>query len=147
VRACQAAGGRRGRYRRDAGFTILEVLVVVAIIGMLIGLVAPAALRQLGGARQSIAKQSIERLSTVLDLYALDMGVYPTTDQGLLALLRKPAGAGNWNGPYLKGDAVPVDPWSRPYTYRRPSQRPGKDFDLCSGGPNGQVAGPEMVCN
>ena len=132
---------------REAGFTILEVLVVVAIIGLLIGLVAPAALRQLGGARQSIVKQSIERLGTVLDLYALDMGSYPTGEQGLVALLRKPAGAGNWNGPYLKGDAVPMDPWNRPYIYRRPSQRPGRDYDLCSTGPNGEANQAELICN
>ena len=67
----------------DAGFTILEILVVITIIGLLIGLVAPAALRQLGGARVSVAKQSIERLSTVLDLYSLDMGSFPSTEQGL----------------------------------------------------------------
>lgn len=121
--------------------------MVVAIIGLLIGLVAPAALRQLGGARVSIAKQSIERLTTVLDLYALDMGGYPTTEQGLAALLRKPAGAGNWNGPYLKGDVVPLDPWNRPYTYRRPAQRPGRDYDLCSSGPNGDATGADMICN
>src|SRR6476646_9497678 len=103
---------------REAGFTILEILVVITIIGLLIGLVAPAALRQLGGARVSVAKQSIERLSTVLDLYNLDMGSYPTTEQGLAALMKKPAGAANWNGPYMKGDGVPLDPWSRPYIYR-----------------------------
>ena len=98
---------------RDAGFTILEILVVVTIIGLLIGLVAPAALRQLGGARVSVAKQSIERLGMVLDLYNLDMGSYPTTDQGLEALVRKPSSAAiNWNGPYLKSEAVPVDPWT-----------------------------------
>src|SRR5215510_5050821 len=121
--------------RDEAGFTILEILVVITIIGLLIGLVAPAAVRQLGGARVSVAKQSIERISTVLDLYNLDMGSYPTTEQGLAALITKPAGATNWNGPYMKGDAVPLDPWSRPYIYRRPSERPGRDYDLCSNGP------------
>ena len=89
---------------RDAGFTLLEILVVITIIGLLIGLVAPAALRQLSGARVSVAKQSVERLSTILDLYDLDMGSYPTTEQGLAALVKRPAGGENWNGPYLKGD-------------------------------------------
>src|ERR1700749_1714355 len=92
----------------ESGFTLLEVLVVIAIIGLLIGLVAPAALRQLGGARVSVAKQSIERISTVLDLYNLDMGSYPTTEQGLAALVRKPSGTANWNGPYTKGYVVPL---------------------------------------
>lgn len=96
---------------RDAGFTLLEILVVVAILGLLIGLVAPAALRQLGGARTSIAKQSIERLSIILDLYKLDVGSYPTTEQGLQALIRPPANLLGWNGPYLKGDEAPKDTW------------------------------------
>src|SRR6201999_1456035 len=116
----------------EAGFTILEILVVITIIGMLIGLVAPAALRQLGGARVSVAKQSIERLSTVLDLYNLDMGSFPSTEQGLTALVQKPAGAANWNGPYIKGDSVPLDPWGHAYTYRKQSERQGRDYDLCS---------------
>ena len=127
--------------------TILEILVVITIIGLLIGLVAPAALRQLSGARVSVAKQSIERLSTVLDLYTLDMGSYPSTEQGLAALVRKPSGATNWNGPYVKGDAVPLDPWSRPYVYRRPSERQNHDYDLCSTGPNGDAAKADMICN
>ncbi len=131
----------------DAGFTILEILVVITIIGLLIGLVAPAALRQLGGARVSVAKQSIERLGTVLDLYSLDMGSYPTTEQGLAALVQKPAGANNWNGPYIKGSDVPLDPWNRPYTYRRPSERPAHEYDLCSGGPNGDSTQKDMICN
>ena len=131
----------------DAGFTILEILVVITIIGLLIGLVAPAALRQLSGARLSVAKQSIERLSTVLDLYNLDMGSYPTTEQGLAALVKQPVGATNWNGPYLKGDAVPLDPWSHPFVYRRPSERQGHDYDLCSNGPNGEGNQQNMICN
>jgi len=148
--AALVAAWRRRRAEpsdREAGFTILEILVVITIIGLLIGLVAPAALRQLGGARVSVAKQSVERLSTVLDLYSLDMGSYPTTEQGLTALVQKPAGAPNWNGPYVKGDSVPLDPWSRPYVYRRPSERPGRDFDLCSTGPNGDAAQRDMICN
>jgi general secretion pathway protein G len=132
---------------RDAGFTLLEILVVITIIGLLIGLVAPAALRQLSGARVSVAKQSIERLSSVLDLYDLDMGSYPTTEQGLAALVKRPAGAENWNGPYLKGDTVPLDPWSRAYTYRSPSERAQHDYDLCSSGPNGEQGQAAMICN
>lgn len=132
---------------REAGFTILEILVVITIIGLLIGLVAPAALRQLSGARSSVAKQSIERLTTVLDLYSLDMGSYPTTEQGLAALVKKPAGTTRWNGPYLKGDDVPLDPWNNPYVYRRPAERQGKDYDLCSTGPSGTATGTEMICN
>lgn len=138
--------------RRDGeeGFTLLEILVVIAILGLLIGLVAPAALRQLGGARSSVAKQSIDRIGGVLDLYKLDVGSYPSTDQGLAALNERPAGVATWNGPYLKGEKQPLDPWSRPYFYRAPSSRTGHDYDLCSGGPNGPATGPGQdgaICN
>lgn len=131
----------------DAGFTLLEILVVLAILGLLVGLVAPAALRQLGGARNSVARQSIERIASVLDLYRLDIGSYPTTDQGLQALNVRPAGGTNWNGPYLKGDAAPLDPWGRPYLYRSPSARAGREFDLCSRGANASDAAADLICN
>ena len=133
--------------RRNEGFTLLEILVVVAILGLLIGLVAPAALRQLSGARNSILKQSIERIGSVLDLYKLDVGSYPRGDQGLAALVRKPDGAEGWNGPYLKGDGVPLDPWNRPYIFRNPSERAGHDYDLCSLGANGDAQASSAICN
>jgi len=133
--------------RRQSGFTLLEILVVIAILGLLIGLVAPAALRQLGGARVSVARQSVERIGTVLDLYKLDVGVYPSTDQGLAALAEPPAGVAAWNGPYLKG-GVPMDPWSHPWSYHMPSSRPGHDYDLCSAGPTGNgTDSAAQICN
>jgi general secretion pathway protein G len=131
----------------DEGFTLLELLVVIAILGLLIGLVAPAALRQLGGARVSVAHQSIERLSSVLDLYKLDVGLYPTTEQGLQALTERPADVQTWNGPYLKGEQSPLDPWNHPYVYSSPSTRNGHDYDLCSHGPSGTTTGQDMICN
>lgn len=139
--------GPQGARAREAGFTLLELLVVIAILGLLIGLVAPAALRQLGSAKNSVAHQSIERLSSVLDLYSLDVGGYPTTEQGLQALVSKPANVANWNGPYLKGEQVPVDPWNRPYQYRNPSLRPKHPYDLCSTGPNGDATPETAICN
>lgn len=132
-------------HRDEAGFTLLEILVVIAILGLLIGLVAPAALRQLGGARVSVARQGIERLNSILDLYKLDMGTYPTTEEGLRALVEKPTEAATWNGPYLKG-GVPMDPWSHPYTYKRPSDRADHDYDLCSAGPN-EGGSNSALCN
>ncbi len=143
-----SAGARTGS-ERDHGFTLLEILVVIAILGLLIGLVAPAVLRQLGTARNSVAKLSIERLSSVLDLYKLDVGSYPTTENGLQSLTAKPSQVSNWNGPYLKGTDEAMDPWNRPYFYRSPSARPGRDYDLCSRGPDG-AAGEDaarLICN
>lgn len=117
---------------------------------------APAALRQLGGARLSVARQSIARLGSVLDLYKLDVGNYPSTEEGLDALIHKPADAQDWNGPYLKDAAEPKDPWNHPYSYQSPSAREGHDYDLCSAGPKGNGPGgngsaapgqPGAICN
>jgi general secretion pathway protein G len=132
---------------RESGFTLLEPLVVIAILGLLIGLVAPAALRQLANARTSIAHQSIERLGAILDMYKLDVGSYPTTDQGLQALVQQPAAVPNWSGPYVKGDKVPLGAWNHPYVYRAPSARPAHQYDLCSAGPAGNATGDDMICN
>ncbi|MCE2574229.1 type II secretion system major pseudopilin GspG [Komagataeibacter sp. FNDCR2] len=132
----------------DAGFTLIELLVVIAILGLLIGLVAPAALRQLGGARTSIARQSIERIGQVLDLYKLDVGSYPSTDEGLQALVTRPPDTETWNGPYVKDGRAPLDPWNHPYIYRNPSERAGHDYDLCSTGPGGRSDGTDhQICN
>lgn len=132
------------RANAEAGFTLVELLVVIAILALLIGLVAPAALRQLGGARLSIARQSIERIGGVLDLYKLDVGTYPRTEEGLGALVEQPSGTAVWNGPYLKG-SLPLDPWNHPYIYRNPSTRGGHDYDLCSAGPDNATT--SQMCN
>jgi general secretion pathway protein G len=141
---CRANIRATGQRRDERGFTLLELLVVLAILGLLIGLVAPAALHQLGSAKMKIAHQSIERLASLLDIYKLDVGTYPTTEQGLQALLTRPSGAEHWSGPYLKGDAVPEDPWGHAFVYRMPSDRQGHDYDLYSLGPSGEVAGGEQ---
>jgi len=133
----------------EGGFTLLELLVVIVILGLLIGLVAPAVLRQLGHAKESIARQSVARIGSVLDLYKLDAGSYPSTQDGLQALITKPDDVDNWSGPYLKG-GVPLDPWGHPFLYQSPSQRPGLDYDLCSLGAadkTGEPGDPGLICN
>lgn len=127
--------------QRQAGYTLLELLVVLAILGLLVGLVAPQVMGLLGSSKQKVAEQSIARLKTVLDMYRLDSGVYPTTEQGLGALIRPPAGIARWSGPYLDSQDLPLDPWGRPFQYRNPSQRPGRPYDLYSLGSDGTPGG------
>ena len=138
----------------EAGFTLLEVLVVIAILGLLIGLVAPNVLQRLGGARVNVAQQQISGgIGADLDIYKLDVGSYPTTEQGLQALVEKPSNATGWSGPYIKGGKVPLDPWNHPYSYREPSTRAGHDYDLCSAGSSarsdssGEAGGAGVICN
>jgi general secretion pathway protein G len=130
----------------ETGLTILETLVVIAIMALLLGIVAPASLRLLAGARVKVAKQSIERLCSVLDIYKLDVGSYPTPADGLRALIDKPTYANNWNGPYLTNSDGLIDPWGNPYIYRSPSERNGHDYDICSRGPDAESTAA-MICN
>lgn len=143
IQPCFSGCQEKVRTHRESGFTLLELLVVLAILGLLIGLVAPAVMRQFGSAKEKIAHQSVERMATVLDMYKLDIGIYPTTEQGLQALITQPQGVARWNGPYLKGDKLPEDPWGHAFIYHSPSQRAGHEFDLYSLGPTGQASGPE----
>jgi general secretion pathway protein G len=138
---CRHLIGKPQRENREEGFTLVELLVVLAILGLLIGLVAPRVMGQLGSAKHKIAQQSIERLAGILDLYHLDVGDYPSTAQGLAALDENPGGVAGWNGPYLKDAAGINDSWGHPFQYRYPSQRPKHSFDIISLGADGKVGG------
>jgi general secretion pathway protein G len=123
---------------RAAGFTLLELLVVMVIIGLLAAYVGPRYFSQIGKSERSTAKAQIEGLAKALDTYRIDTGHYPTSEQGLNALVTRPADEAKWNGPYLQ-KAVPPDPWGHPYVYRSPGQ--GGDFDLLSYAKDGQPGG------
>lgn len=129
----QRVHNRRG----PGGFTLLELLVVIVIIGLLSGLVLPRYFDTVGKSKSKVAKAQIAALEKALDQYRLDVGSYPSTEQGLQALSAAPSGVTGWQGPYLK-KAVPDDPWSHPYIYRL---LPSNDIELTSLGSDGQVGG------
>ena len=121
-----------------AGFTLLELLVVVVIIGLLAGFVAPRYFGQVGKSEVNVAKAQIDALEKALDQYRLDTGGYPNSELGLKALVERPPNEQKWAGPYLR-KAVPLDPWGKPYLYKVPGEK--GDFDLVSYGKDGQPGG------
>lgn len=120
------------------GFTLLELLVVVAIIGLLVAYVGPRYVSQIGKSETAAARAQIEALAKALDTFRLDTGHYPTSTQGLASLRARPTGEARWNGPYLQKD-VPLDPWGKPYVYRVPGSK--GDFDLITYGRDGAPGG------
>ena len=142
--------GRAGRWRvvaaAQAGFTLIEMLVVLAIVGLLVGLVAPRVFNQLAEAKVRTAHIQIESFKNALDLFFLDAGRYPTTSEGLGALATRPATIANWSGPYIKGTAVPRDPWNNAYAYRSPGQN-GRSYEIVSAGPSGKGEGEGQLAS
>jgi general secretion pathway protein G len=122
----------------ECGFTLLELLVVVAIIALLVGYVAPRYFSQIGKSEVGLARAQIDSLEKALDQYRLDTGHYPSTDQGLAALQAQPANEPKWGGPYMR-KVIPPDPWGQPYHYQSPGSH--GDFDLFSYGKDGQSGG------
>jgi general secretion pathway protein G len=126
--------------QKNLGFTLLELLVVMVIIGLLAGYVGPKYFAQIGKSEAKTAKAQIEALGKALDQYRLDTGRYPSTEQGLAALNAQPSDESRWHGPYLQ-KALPQDPWGKPYQYRSPGEH--GDYDLWSFGKDGQLGGSE----
>lgn len=122
-----------------AGFTLVEMLVVLVIIGLIMGLVGPRVLNYLTDAREKTARLQIESFSNALDLFYIDAGRYPTSAEGLGALVQRPPGVDSWNGPYVKGGSVPADPWGNAYVYRSPGQH--GNYDIVSLGADGRDGG------
>ena len=129
----------RSRHSRAPGFTLVELLVVLAILGLLAGLVGPQVMKFLAGSKTKTAALQIHDLGATLDLYHLEIGNYPSTDEGLEALVRQPGNAPDWNGPYLKKSEVPKDPWGNEYHYRFPGQN--GPFDIWSLGADNREGG------
>lgn len=127
----------------ERGFTLVEMLVVITIIGLIMALVGPRVLNYLGESKVKAARIQIESLSSALDLYYLDNGRYPSSEEGLSALVRRPANSASWNGPYLKTAAVPADPWGRPYLYRSPAEH--APYEIASYGPSGVRGGASPI--
>ena len=124
--------------RTCRGFTLLELLVVVVIIGLLAGYVAPQYFSQVGKSEVQVARAQIDAFEKALDQYRLDTRRYPSTEQGLKALVERPANQPQWGGPYLR-KAVPLDPWGRSYVYSAPGSK--RDYDIASYGRDGQPGG------
>ena len=123
---------------RTNGFTLLELLIVIVIIGLLAAYVGPRYFAQLGKSEVTAAKSQIEAFDKALNTYRLDMGRFPTSEEGLNSLMRAPPNLSRWAGPYLMKQ-IPLDPWGYPYIYRQPGQT--KDFDIVSYGKDGQPGG------
>ncbi|MEE8455281.1 MAG: type II secretion system major pseudopilin GspG [Limibaculum sp.] len=125
--------------RRERGLTLIELLVVLLILSLIAAFAVPRVMKYLGGARSDAAAIQVERLGGILDLYRLDMGHYPRTDEGLRALVEAPVDAERWNGPYLKKENSLIDPWGEPYEYRAPGDH--GEYDLFTLGADGRDGG------
>jgi len=127
------------RVKLEAGFTLIELLVVLVILGLLAGLVGPNVMKYIGSSKVEVSRAQLEDLSAGLDLFKLDVGRYPDSDEGLQALVESGVDIAGWNGPYLRKKRVPQDPWNRDYVYAVPGE--GNDYELYSLGADGKPDG------
>src|ERR1700753_3289153 len=129
----------------EAGFTLVEMLVVITIIGLIMGLIGPRVLNYLSESKVKAARIQLQSFSSALDLFFLDAGRYPSSSEGLAALMQRTSGVGAWNGPYLKGNTLPNDPWNHPYLYRSPGEH--GPYEIISYGADGQEGGSGLAAD
>jgi general secretion pathway protein G len=144
-RGVRRAGQKGGRYAAQQGFTLVEMLVVITIIGLIMGLIGPRVLNYLSESKVKAAKIQLQSFASALDLFYLDAGRFPSTAEGLAALVQRTPGVTAWNGPYLKGGNVPADPWSHAYVYRAPGEH--GPYDIVSFGSDGQEGGSGVAAD
>ena len=135
----------RRRLEGQAGFTLVEMLVVITIIGLIMGLIGPRVLNYLSESKVKAARIQLQSFVTALDLFYLDAGRYPSSAEGLSALVKQTPGVAAWNGPYLKGGNVPSDPWNHAYVYRSPGEH--GPYDIVSYGSDGQEGGSGVAAD
>jgi general secretion pathway protein G len=145
TRTCGLHARRDATRLSEQGFTLVEMLVVIAIIGLIMGLIGPRVLNYLSESKVKAAKIQIQSFESALDLFNLDAGRYPSTAEGLTALVRRTPGLAAWNGPYLRGGNVPNDPWNNPYVYRAPGEHGA--YDIVSYGADGQEGGSGVAAD
>jgi len=138
---------KRKRRVARSGFTLIELLLVLVILSVLAAVVVPKFTRRSQQARITAARTEIAHLELSLDVFEIDTGRYPTSDEGLTALLEEPGGVNGWNGPYIDGTTVPTDPWGGEYVYRYPGQHNTEGYDLHSYGPDGQDGSGDDIDN
>ena len=136
---------RRAKNDGEQGFTLVEMLVVITIIGLIMGLIGPRVLNYLSESKVKAAKIQLQSFASALDLFYLDAGRFPSTAEGLAALVKQTPGVSAWNGPYLRGGNVPNDPWSHGYVYRSPSEH--APYDIISYGSDGQEGGSGVAAD
>jgi general secretion pathway protein G len=141
------ASGKRERRSGtgEEGFTLVEMLVVITIIGLIMGLIGPRVLNYLSESKVKAARIQLQSFSSALDLFYLDAGRYPSSSEGLAGLMQRTPGVAAWNGPYLKGNSVPNDPWNHPYLYRSPGEH--GPYEIISYGADGQEGGSGLAAD